>query len=298
MLTTCGSSSRWVIRRMRPTGVIRGSASEVHSPGAGSVRRWCHRAELEQGERAAALAHPRLAVEERAPVADQVGQPHDGGDDQQHDEADQREGHVEEPLGPAVAGPVQLADVEEQRGPLELGDRQLAEPLLVEPAEGADPHAALVEEGGLGDDAVVVLGGAVEHEHGRGVLLPQGHQRGAVVHRRCGPVDGQAGHDRGRALRAGRGARAPERRPRPGGPPTRTRARASARRRPPAARRVQIRYQSGSTRAAPNTTKRGSSASPRNSSRTDTTAAAENAAPTDAPTAAARVRGTSGSPKP
>ena len=73
-------------------------------------------------------------------------------------QADEPDGDVEHPLHPAVARAVELADVEQQRHPLELGHRQLAEPLLVEQRERADPDALLVERGGLGDDRLVVLG--------------------------------------------------------------------------------------------------------------------------------------------
>ena len=48
---------------------------------------------------------------------------------------------VEEPLHARVASRVHLADVEQQRHALELGDRELAQPLLVEQRERADPHA-------------------------------------------------------------------------------------------------------------------------------------------------------------
>ena len=43
---------------------------------------------------------------------------------------------------------------------------QLAQPLVVEEGEGADPDAGLVQLGRLGHDRVVVLGGPVEHEGG------------------------------------------------------------------------------------------------------------------------------------
>ena len=79
-----------------------------------------HRAELEDGEGGAALADPVLAVEQRAAVADAVPD-HTTRDHQtEHHASEQRKRDVEDALGPAVPSAVHLADVEEQRRPLEL----------------------------------------------------------------------------------------------------------------------------------------------------------------------------------
>ena len=72
MLTTCGSSSRWVRRSNRPNGVIRGSSlagplvARVPSGRRRMVRNF------RMSNVAPFLPDPRLAVEERAPVRDQV----------------------------------------------------------------------------------------------------------------------------------------------------------------------------------------------------------------------------------
>ena len=62
---------------------------------------------------------------------------------------------------------VHLGDVEHQRQPFELGERQLAEPLVVEHRQRTHAHTRFVQRRRLRDNERVVLCLAREHEHGR-----------------------------------------------------------------------------------------------------------------------------------
>ena len=72
-----------------------------------------------------------------------------------------------------VATPVHLADVEHHRHPLELADRQLAEPVLVEADERADADPAPVERRGLVDDATPARRRAPAEHHHRALRRPR-----------------------------------------------------------------------------------------------------------------------------
>ena len=108
---------------------------------AGRPRR--HRAELEDRERLRRPCRPAPGGRSSGPrLPTQVAEPHErASTSSSTTQPDERQRDVDDPLGPAVAGAVHLADVEQQRRPLELGDRQLAEPLLVEQRQRAHPHA-------------------------------------------------------------------------------------------------------------------------------------------------------------
>ncbi len=107
-----------------------------------------------------------LPEEQRSSVAEQVRNRDARDRDQQHGQADEGERDVDEPLQPAVAVTVHLTDVEHERDPLELPQRDLAEPLLVEEGHGTHPRTSLVQERGLSDDVLVGLRLAVEHQQG------------------------------------------------------------------------------------------------------------------------------------
>ncbi len=109
--------------------------------------------------------------------------------------------HVDQALDPAEPLAVDLADVEEQRHPAEVGDRDLAQPLLVEQRLGAHPDAGLVEGGGLVDDPLVGLRGAAEHQHGGLLGSHRVEQRPAVLVDVAGRLLGEVGHDGRRLLR-------------------------------------------------------------------------------------------------
>ena len=153
MFSTCGSSSRWVRRRTRPNGVMRGSSSLVHSFGVSPSGHARIVRNFRIEKTAPVPADPRLAVEERTAVRDEVADQHERqADGEQRRAPTDAEHDVEQALHPRVALAVQLADVEHQRHPLELTDRELAEPLLVEVGQRPDPHAGLVQHRGLVDD--------------------------------------------------------------------------------------------------------------------------------------------------
>ena len=110
---------------------------------------------------------------------------------------------IEETLHARVARGVQLADVEQQRDALELGDRELAQPLFVEQRQGADAHPFLVEHRGLHHDVVVGLRVSAEHDDRRAELLGPARERVARRHarRRCSRP-ASANRRRGRVARA------------------------------------------------------------------------------------------------
>src|SRR5581483_9961532 len=86
---------------------------------------------------------------------------------EQGHKSDEPNEEIDQALEPAVPGPVHLTDVEHERHSLELGDGQLAEPLVVEQRQGAYADAALVQCGRLVHDGVVALSGTVEYHDGR-----------------------------------------------------------------------------------------------------------------------------------
>ena len=105
----------------------------------------------------------------------------DGGDhDQQHRQAHDCEGDVDEPLQPAVAVTMDLADVEHERDALELPEGDLAEPLLIEERHRAHARTPLVEERRLRHDVLVSLRLAVEHDQGRSSFRCSRDQRRAT----------------------------------------------------------------------------------------------------------------------
>ena len=143
-----------------------------------------HGPELEDVEVPATLAHPQLAEEERPAVGDRVADDDERGDHDERDEPGQPEHHVPDPLQPAVAEAVDLADVEQQRHPLELRHRELAEPLLVEHRKGAHPRPRLVEQRNLGDDRLVHLRLSAEDDHRRPSVTGEVEQRRPVARAR------------------------------------------------------------------------------------------------------------------
>src|SRR5919108_446628 len=110
--------TRWKVNTPRPLAA---------APVMGS-----HGPELQDLELPAALPDPALPIEQRPRVPDAVGDPHDGNGRGQDDQTGQRHHEVDDPLHAPVAGTVELADVEHQRDALQLRDRQLAQPLVVE----------------------------------------------------------------------------------------------------------------------------------------------------------------------
>ncbi len=73
-----------------------------------------------------------LTVEERAAVAEDVGDRDEGDREHEQRHREDRERYVDDPLQSAVAVAMHLADVEHERDSFELTEWQLAEPLLVE----------------------------------------------------------------------------------------------------------------------------------------------------------------------
>ena len=68
-------------------------------------------------------------------------------------------------------------------------DRELAEPLLVEHRQGADPRPRLVEQRSLGDDRLVHLRLSAEDDHRRPSVTGEVEQRRPVARARAPPPD-------------------------------------------------------------------------------------------------------------
>ena len=145
-----------------------------------AVRAPTHGAELVDRERRPTLADTGLAEHQRPPVRDQIADDHDRSRDHEGQASGRPDHDVHDAFQAAVAGAVHLADVEEQRGPFQLAQRQLAEPLLVEGLQRADPHTGLVQLRRLGDDAVLGLRVPVQDDHRRTEFTLQVEQRRAA----------------------------------------------------------------------------------------------------------------------
>ena len=119
----------------------------VHSVGASppARRAWCGTCGCGTARRSCPTRSWR--VEERAAVGDAGCRRRRPAIGQQQRRAARpaAEHEVDDALEPAVAAAVQLADVEQQRHPLELGHREHAQPLLVEQRQRAHPRARLVQ---------------------------------------------------------------------------------------------------------------------------------------------------------
>ena len=109
-------------------------------------------------------------------------------------------GHIDEPLEPAVPGPVKLADIEHQGDPLQLGQRQLAQPLVVEERQRPDTDSGLVQHGGLAHDRLVVLRFPIEHDDTRGMADNGFDQRALAGLVGAGLGHAEVGDDGGVAL--------------------------------------------------------------------------------------------------
>ena len=123
-----------------------------------------HRAELVDREDDVSFPDALLMEEQRTAVAGEIDERHDGDGDGQHRQADEGESDVEKSLHAGINRAVELVDVEQQGDPLELGDRELAEPLVVEQRQRADPHPMGVDAGRLGDHVVQRLRLPVQHD--------------------------------------------------------------------------------------------------------------------------------------
>ena len=142
MLTTCGSSSRWVRRSTPPNRVTRASSHRGPVRDSSSARHARIVRNFSISKVVPFRPGARLAVEQRTTVGDEVADDHDRRHrDERRPRRTAPSADVEQPLHPRVPGRVHLTDVEQQRHPLELGDRQLAEPLLVEQRQRADANA-------------------------------------------------------------------------------------------------------------------------------------------------------------
>ncbi len=148
------------------------------SPIGGLVGRAApHRSELEDLEGDAVPTDARLPVEQRPAVRDRIADEHEWRHQRERQQATGCECGVEKALHPRVAHGVELTDVEEQRHSLQLADRDLAQPLLVEHGEGADAHSGLVQRGRLDDHVLLVLRLPAQHDDRRLALTGQVDQR-------------------------------------------------------------------------------------------------------------------------
>ena len=178
-------------RRTRPNRVIRGSSPAVHgrsgSPGAArrivrnfrmreAARRPCRPA---PGGRAAG---PGCRTGCRAST--------NGTSEAEDDDADGAGGDVDDPLEADVAHAVHLADVEHQRRPLQLGDRELARATPRRtPVSG--PHPDARPRAGRPTWATIVVVGHARPGRATTTLAPmrrrQVHQRAGRRRREAGP---------------------------------------------------------------------------------------------------------------
>ena len=177
-------------RSVRPTRPTRGSSFTVQVE---TSELGPHRSELVHREYRAILPDPRLPIEERPTVAEQVDDRDGRNYDDQRRQADQRNHAVEESLGTRVDRAMNLVDVEQERDAFELGYRQLAQPLVVEERHGTNPDPLRVQQGRLGHERIALLCLAVKHEQVGAVCFKEGHERFGLVgswHHFVGPHRG------------------------------------------------------------------------------------------------------------
>ena len=183
----------------------RGDAQVLLLGPAGRLRRGAltHGAELQDLEGGSVTPGAGLAIEQRTAVAEKITEHHDR---RQHDEDDKSDGgeqEIEDPLQPRIPRTVHFADVEEQRDPLELADRQLPQPLLVEQRERPDSDPVPVHQRGLDDDVLVGLRGTTQDHCCRAARTGQVDKRPSGRHARRSRLAGREGaKDHGRVFRA------------------------------------------------------------------------------------------------
>ena len=131
----------------------------------------------------AVLAHPGLTVEEGPAITEHVNDRHNRHGHSEGHHPYHGDHEVQEPLAPRVGRSVNLIDVEQERYALELRDRQLAQPDVVEERERSDPHPLRVQLCGLGDDLFALLRLTVEYEEVRVGGLHELFQRPGFVRR-------------------------------------------------------------------------------------------------------------------
>ena len=263
MFTTCGSSSRWVRRSTPPNVVMRASCSAVQSSASsGAHARIVRNFSISKGDTRPPGA--RLAVEQRTTVADQVADHHERGDQREDRPRPQSasatsNSRFTRPYHAACSSP--MSNSSDTRSSSD--DRQLAQPLLVEQRQRADPYARLVQHRCLQHDVVVVLRRAAQHQDRRAAppaaASTSGRAGGTLVDGRLDRR--QPADDQRRAFGARRRSASSDSIS-SAAATTSTRSRSPARSSMSARSPRRARSRARARATLPNTTKRGSSASP------------------------------------